>query len=460
MTARHELRAAALDIWQSAVAAVRPERVVTQSLEVARDGLIVCGERLSLGDDARIFVTGGGKAAASMAAAIEEKVAATELSRRLDGWVNVPGDAVLPLERIHVHAARPAGANFPTAAAIAGTREIVARIGKLGPRDLCIFVLSGGGSALLCWPVPGVSLDDKVALTQRLFERGATIGEVNLVRKHLSRVKNGRLGAASTAGRNVALIISDVIGDDPCDIAAGPTCPDTRGLDPLEVIDRRLGSRDGVSDRIIRALAAASPAPAARVTNRVIASNATAVDAAIARAERLGYPATSLGSGIGGDTVTAAGDFARECLALQAGLAVTDKPACLVRGGETTMTFPEDLSPGKGGRNQHFVLVAAAALRRQRARGICILSGGTDGEDGPTDAAGAVVDDQLLAGPKQLDRAMRHHLETFDAYPFFALHDGLIRSGPTHTNVADVQVALVAPAPHGAGAGILPGPQA
>jgi glycerate 2-kinase len=460
MTDRRRLRSDALDIWQCAVTAVRADRVVGAALEVARGGIAVYGERFALDDDARIFVAGGGKAAAAMAAAVENKVAGTEWFGRLDGWVNVPDDATTTLERIHVHAARPAGVNFPTAEAIDGTREIVARIGRLRAQDVCIFLLSGGGSALLCWPARGVSLDDKVGLTRRLFDHGSTIQEINLVRKHLSRVKNGRLGAASAAGRNVALIISDVIGDDPCDIAAGPTCPDARQLDPLDVIDRRLGGRDRVPGDILRALAVREPLPAARVSNHIIASNATAVDAAIARAEHLGCRTVSLGPGNDGDTVAAARNFVRQCLDLQRRLGPSDRPLCLVRGGETTMTIPRNITPGKGGRNQHFVLAAAARLREERARRVCLLSGGTDGEDGPTDAAGAVIDDASLSGNGHLDREIRRHLETFDAYPFLARHECLIRSGPTHTNVADIQVALVEPVKAGPRAGILPAPQA
>lgn len=432
-----ELRSHAQSIWRAGVAAVRPEPLVYQALAELADELRAAR---------RILVIGAGKAGAAMADAVEQALA--DQLDRIEGVVNVPGDTVKPLRKIRLNAARPAATNFPTADGVAGAREMLRLAGSAGPEDVALCLLSGGGSALLPAPVAGVSLADKLAVTKLLHGCGATINEMNAVRKHLSAIKGGRLAQAFTGKALYSLIISDVIGDPLDVIASGPTAPDpTTFADALQIVDRhRLRTQIPAAalshlERGARGDIAETPKSiASNVRNRILGSNVVALAAAQACAEKFGYRVLTLGSYIEGET--------RHVAVMHAGIvrSIVEKgiplaaPVCLLSGGETTVTLAPH--PGKGGRNQEFVL--AALLKLDARPNVVILSGGTDGEDGPTDAAGASADASTLKRANALGLNGWNCLQRNDAYAFFQATGDLFLTGLTGTNVMDVRLFLIA----------------
>ncbi len=451
-----QLRSDASAIWQAGVTAVDSARLVRQCVRVAGDVLCIADEELSLAEIRRIVVVGAGKAGAGMAAGLEAALGRDLLAaKRVTGWVNVPADCVRPLERITLHAARPAGVNEPTAAGVEGSARILRLVERLTPADLCLCLLSGGGSALLPAPAAGITLDDKRAVTQHLSGAGANIQQLNTVRKHLSRIKGGRLARACRAGRLITLIISDVLGDPLDAIASGPTVPDTTtAQEALQVLAQFHAEAAGIAPAVfehLRSQAAAAHSPTSETTGHVdhfvIGNNAVAVDAAGAEAERRGYaPALVAARQPEGD----AESVGRHLAALALRMRSVAGPDCLISGGEPTVTLAPAATRGLGGRNQQLVLAALQSLTApapersagQPLEGILILSGGTDGEDGPTDAAGAWADGPLAHEALARGLDIADHLRRNDAYHFFAPLGGLIRTGPTHTNVCDVRVVL------------------
>jgi hydroxypyruvate reductase/glycerate 2-kinase len=427
----------ALAIWNAAVDAVRPEPLVRAAVEAES----------WLRDAPRVLVVGAGKAGPGMAVGLETGLA--DRLNRVEGLLNVPEGMTAPLKRVRLHAARPRGVNEPTAAGVAGAEEMLRLLQNAGPEDVAVCLLSGGGSALLPAPAEGVTLEDKQAVTKLLHHCGATIDEMNCVRKHLSRVKGWRLADAFRGKRLVSFIISDVVGDPLDVIASGPTAPDpTTFADALAVLSRYVltGSTPAAVLRHLEAGRAGKVAESPKtippnVENRVVGSNRVALDAAKRKAEALGYRVLDLGSFVEGET--------RQVAVAVAGIARSVKqdgvpfapPACILVGGETTVTLGE--SPGKGGRNQEFTLAVLAKLGAAGMSAVTVLSGGTDGEDGPTDAAGAVADATTLAALAEPRLSAEDHLHRHDAYPFFDKVGGLVRCGLTGTNVMDVRVILV-----------------
>lgn len=235
-----DLRSAARQIWQAGVDAVSSERLVLKVVQCDGQRLNVCGHEFSIAELDRIVVLGAGKAGAGMAAAIEHALGDELVDAKVSGWVNVPADCVRPLRKIVLHAARPAGVNEPTEAGVFGAEKILDLARSLGPRDLGLVLISGGGSALLPAPIPEITLADKQAITRWLMESGASINELNVVRKRLSRIKGGGLARAAASAKSlVTLIISDVIGDPLDVIASGPTVADTSTADEaLAVLTR------------------------------------------------------------------------------------------------------------------------------------------------------------------------------------------------------------------------------
>jgi glycerate 2-kinase len=460
-----ELRRDALAIWHAGVEAVRSPRLVRQALRIDGNTLVIGGDAILLRAIRRIVVVGAGKAGAGMAEAVETTLGRQLMvEKELLGWVNVPANCVRPLRRIHLHAARPAGVNEPTPEGVAGTQEILRLVESLGPDDLCLCLISGGGSALMPAPVEGISLADKLAITRYLSAAGANIEQLNAVRKQLSRIKGGGLMRACRAGRLVSLIISDVLGDPLDIIASGPTAADSSTPQiALDVLHRFSARQAGIAPAAFEYLEAAASrqtsatgraqsttkagSPDPRVINLVIGNNATAVAAAAAEAERLGYSVSSssaacsegLAEEVGRDLGNAA-------------LKMCDGPGarCLVAGGEPVVKLVDASRRGLGGRNQQLVLAALLQLSNDGARGIALLSGGTDGEDGPTDAAGAVFDADVLAAARRAGLDAADYLARNDAYHFFAPLNALIKTGPTHTNVCDVRVVVVDRAAGGA----------
>lgn len=448
MTVRsaEQLSRDALQIWQAAVTAVDSVRLVRQALRVEGNLLTIGDDELDLQQIRRIIVVGAGKAGAGMAAGVEQALGPQLAeAKQLTGWLNVPADCVRKLSRIHLHAARPAGRNEPTAEGVAGSLEILKLVETAGPDDLVLCLISGGGSALLPAPIEGVTLADKQVVTKLLSAAGANIAELNTVRKALSRIKGGGLARACRAGRLATLIISDVLGDPLDVIASGPTVPSTTGpADALRVLEKHDAAKAGIAPAVFDVLhqrRSESSTFACTVTNTVIGNNATAVDAAGLEAERLGYShAMDAATKLEGP----AEDVGRHLAEMAIRMRVQSGPDCLITGGEPTVTLaPEDLR-GRGGRNQQLVLAALQHLQQAGVTSNCaILSGGTDGEDGPTDAAGAVIDERLLK-MAPLDReAIADALRRNDAYTFFDARHGLIKTGPTHTNVCDVRVVVV-----------------
>ena len=448
-------------IWHAAVAAVDSRRLVRDNVRVERPWLWVGGERLLLSDVRRILVVGAGKAGAGMAEGFEGALGeAVMAEKQVTGWINVPEDCVRPLKRIHLHAARPPGLNEPTPAGVQGAEQILQLVRSAADEDLCVCLLSGGGSALLPAPAAGITLADKQALARHLSAAGANIRELNAVRKQLSRIKGGGLARACRAGCLITLIISDVLGDPLEVIASGPTVPDP--ATPHEALDilRRFAAREaGISPRVFEFLTQAAEQPLqerahlrTRVVHRIIGNNAKAVDAAGAEAERRGYAhAMMAATQLEGQ----AEDVGRHLAEMADRMRREPGPDCLITGGEPVVQLAPPDRRGLGGRNQQLVLAALDRLirlaegrapepaTRNPLQALALLSGGTDGEDGPTDAAGAMIDEAVFDAMCRQHMLPQDYLRRNDAYHFFQPLGALIKTGPTHTNVCDVRVAVV-----------------
>lgn len=407
------LRRDAEQIWMTALRAVAPERLVAARTEALREAVAASD---------RVVVVGGGKAAAGLAAGIEAALGEGLLERHdVTGLVSVPEGCGRSLARIAVRETRPVGANLPTPAVVEATREMLALVGGLGPRDLVIVAITGGGSALLAAPRAGVTLAEKIATTRRLSEAGADITTLNAARRDMSLVKGGGLARACRAGRLVAIVLSDVIGSDLAVIASGPCV--------------------------------ASEAPAAawttprgcRVEHVVVGDNATAVEAAAAKAWDLGYDVAIDTATDGAVAETVGRNLALRGLERLAETERDGRPRAVIAGGEAIVRVPA--AHGIGGRNQQTALAAVAEVRARAGTwpaGLLVASIGTDGEDGPTDAAGGVIDAEI-AGTID-SAALTAALARCDAYPLLAASRGLVRTGPTGTNVADVKIVLARPA--------------
>ncbi len=444
----------ARSIWQAGVDAVDSGCLVRSAIDCDGTTLDVCGHRHLLETIGRLVVVGGGKAGAGMAAEVEALLPADFISDRVSGWVNVPADCVRPLEAIRLHAARPAGVNEPTAEGVTGSSEILKLVAEATSDDVVLVLVSGGGSALLPAPATGISLADKLAVTRLLMLSGATINQLNCVRKRLSAVKGGNLArAAASAAALHCLLISDVIGDPLDIIASGPTVTDT-GSDAqaLEVLRQFASRDDDVPDAVWRFLEArasdtdgeADDAVFQRVSNHVIGNNEVAVAAATSHAESRGYHVHSLGSDNQGIAREHGVELLELCRAIRAGEGPVAAPACVISGGEPVVQLAETDQPRRGGRNQELVLAVIQQAWETGLDRIAILSGGTDGEDGPTDAAGALVDQDLLKTARSRGLNPEPYLAINDSYTYFEAVGGLLQTGPTHTNVMDLRVALVA----------------
>jgi hydroxypyruvate reductase len=384
----------------------------------------------------RLIVIGAGKASAAMARAVEQYWAGP-----LEGLVVTRYGHGVPCERIEiVEASHP----VPDAAGEAAAMRIFERISRLTAADRVLALISGGGSALLAAPAPGVTLADKRALTSALLKSGASIAEINSVRKHLSALKGGRLAAAAWPAPMLTLAISDVPGDDPAVIASGPTVPDpTTCADALATLDRyAIPLPSGLRERL-QSGELETPKPGdphlAASTFRLVASPRQMLEAAAAEAQRLGLTPLILGDAIEGE--------AREVGRAMAGMALACSrhgfpakiPCVLLSGGETTVTVRGN---GRGGRNTEFLLGLALALGG--ASGIHALAADTDGIDGSEDNAGAFVTPDTLARARAAGVDALAHLSANDAWGFFEALDDLLVTGPTRTNVNDFRVILIA----------------
>lgn len=442
-----QLRSDARRIWQAGVDGVDSARLVRQAVHVTGDTLSVADETIDLNAVRRIVVVGAGKAGTGMAAGLLAALGPRLVAeKQVSGWLNVPGDCVRPLPPLRLCAARPAGSNEPTEGGLRGTEEILRLVGSLTSDDVCLCLISGGASALLPAPAEGILLADKLAVTRHLSGAGANIEELNAVRKQLSRVKAGGLARACRAGRLVTLVISDVLGDPLDIIASGPTVPIAgTAEEALAVLERFQAREAGIAPAVFELLERRCHLPppppvACRVTNHIIGNNAVAVDAAGIAAERLGYShaMTSAARSEG-----QAEDVGRHLAEMALAMRGQPGPDCLISGGEPVVTLVDTGRRGLGGRNQQLALAALDVLAGDGGQGIALISGGTDGEDGPTDAAGALVDAAVIAAARDAGLHPAEYLRRNDAYHFFEPLGALIKTGPTHTNVCDLRVVVV-----------------
>jgi len=433
------LRSDAVAIFNAAVRAVDAANAVTRSVHVNGAVLEVANRSYSLADFQNIYVLGAGKAAVPMAQAVE-----TLLGERVSGGIVVTkyGQG-RRLRKIRViEAAHP----IPDLAGEEAAQRIAAIAQQATAQDLLFFLVSGGGSALMPYPVDGLTLAEKQTVTHLLLRSGATIQETNMLRRHLSQLKGGKLARLAYPAQVVTLIVSDVVGDSLEDIASGPTAPDlSRYADCWEII-RKYRLQDSIPaavratlDRGIRGEIAetvkAGDAAFVNVNNIIIASNRHATEAARGHAEHLGYRATVLSNTIEGESREVA---KRQAAAFKKFLTeLLPEPLCFISGGETTVTVTGD---GVGGRNQEYAL--AAAIELAGARGVVALCAGTDGIDGPTDAAGAVVDGATVSRGRMQGCDAAAFLARNDAYHFLQATADLLITGPTDTNVMDLQVML------------------
>jgi glycerate 2-kinase len=392
----------------------------------------------------RVHVVGAGKASGAMAAAVEEAWG----SRITDGVIAVKDGYLAPTRRIRL---LEAGHPVPDERGAAAANEIRALAESATAEDLVLVLVSGGGSALTPAPVPPITLADKQAMTRLLLAAGANINQLNTVRKHCSLLKGGQLARAAAPARVEALLLSDVIGDPLDVIASGPTTPDVSTFaEALAILDR-FGLREkaprGIVERLERGARGEIPeTPKAgdpifeRVRNTVIGNNALVVDAAAARARELRLNAHVLTRALEGEAREVAETFVEMAREIKAGQGPVAAPACLIAGGETTVTVR---GKGKGGRCQEFALAAALAV--DGMEDVAVLAAGTDGTDGPSDAAGAIADSQSVARARArgLDPAAR--LAENDSYPLFAALGDLVVTGPTNTNLLDLYVIVVGP---------------
>lgn len=433
-------------IWQAGVDGVRSDRLVRENVHVEGDWLVVGDDELDLRAIDRIVVVGAGKAGAGMARGLEQALGPQILrEKKVTGWLNVPADCVEKLRCITLHAGRPAGRNEPTAEGVLGSQKILEIVEKCSENDLCLVLISGGGSALLPAPVSAISLADKLALTKHLSGSGANIKQLNIVRSQLSEIKAGGLARHSRAGSTISLIISDVMGD-PIDlIASGPTSPTSAtAADALAILEelRALEIAPAATKYLRERASQSSPAAEIKtqVTNLVIGNIAVAVDAAGVEAEKRGYSHTMHIS----RELEGAAEEVGQSLAVQARYMRAHAGSdCLITGGEPTVRLPPDDVRGKGGRNQQLILAAAAEFFPEEATGLAMISGGTDGEDGPTNAAGAVLDVKTLPALLSDRDRLEEAIASCDAYPLLADHEALVVTGPTHTNVCDLRVVVV-----------------
>ena len=440
MKTERKLRQQAFEIFRAALAAADPAAAIARHVRL-RSGTLIAGRtRYPLRAISKIHVVGAGKAGSAMALAIEKLALPAE--KRGESLVNVKYGHLAKLRWIRLN---ESGHPVPDEPGVRGAGRIAEIAAGAGADDLVICLISGGASALLPFPAPPVTLEEKQAVTKLLLACGASIHEINTVRKHISAIKGGQLARMAYPARVLALILSDVIGDNLDVIGSGITAPDASTFAGARAVLEKYGILDRTPASILERLDSGArgairetPKPGdpafARVQNLIVGSNRLAVEAAAAKARELGFRPLILSTEIEGET--------REIARMHAAIAreiahygrPVPPPACVISGGETTVTLRGN---GLGGRNQEFALAAAldiAGLKR-----IVVLSGGTDGTDGPTDAAGAIADGYTLARSPEA----RKYLDANDSYHYFEALGDLVITGPTNTNVMDVRVMLV-----------------
>jgi glycerate 2-kinase len=436
------LRQDAIAILKHGIKSVDPANAIKRDLVVENNRLDIQGKVYDLSAYENIFIIGAGKASAAMAKAIEDLLG----DRIKGGIVNVKYGHTAPLKIVR---ANEAGHPVPDEAGLAGTNQILQLLRQTGQRDLVFCLISGGGSALLPCPAEGITLEDKQRLTKALLDCGATIHEINSLRKQVSKVKGGRLAQLVYPSTLVSLILSDVIGDDLDSIASGPTVPDnTTFTDCLNILERHKIHGQIPSSILqyvekgcrgeVRETPKADDPVFKRTQNVIIGSNKQALSAAKEQADKLGYNSLILSSFIEGETTEVAKVHAAIAKEILSTGNPVGRPACVVSGGETTVKIK---GSGLGGRNQEFALAAAISI--DGLEGVLILSAGTDGTDGPTEAAGAIADGSSIRRSKELGMVAEKYLRDNNSYNFFKPLRDLVITGPTNTNVMDLRIIMV-----------------
>ncbi len=436
------LKDAAGEIFQAALEAVSPDNCLRRNLRLSDSRLWVGKRCHDLSRRGKLYLIGAGKASAAMALALEKL-----LGDRIDaGLIITKYGHGVPLRFSRL---MEAGHPVPDENGCRATDALLDLVGRAGPDDLIVCLISGGGSALTPAPAEGIPLADKQETTRLLLASGATIHEINTLRKHLSRIKGGKLCAAANGARITSLILSDVIGDDLDSIASGMTAPDPSTFADCLVILTAYNLQDripkvirdhfenGASGRLQE-----TPKPGdalfSKVSNHIIGSISDALAAAEKKAASLGFEPMVLTSTLHGEareTAKALCSIARE---IKTFARPVIPPACLLSGGETTVTVK---GRGRGGRNTEFAL--SAAIELSGTNDTLLLSAGTDGSDGPTDAAGAFACGSTLVRAEGLGLTTGRYLKENDSYNYFRLLGDLLRTGPTHTNVMDLQILLL-----------------
>ena len=436
------MRQKAEKIFRAALKAVDPIEAVLRYVKTVDGALQVGGRRFEFKDYDRILVVGAGKAGAPMARALEDLLG----DRISDGVIVVKEGHSLPLQHVRI---QEAGHPVPDERGIRGAADILSLVNEAGERDLVLCVISGGGSALLVAPAEGVTLKDKQEVTRLLLACGADIHEINTVRKHLSRTKGGWLARSAHPATVVTLILSDVIGDDLNVIGSGPTVPDPTTFADAEGVFKKydIWQRvpSSVKDRIQKGLKGdlkdtpkSGDVAFQRCYFELVGTNIQALIAASKEAERQGYQPLILSSTVEGEAREVVKVLTAIAKEVRSSANPIPAPACILCGGETTVTLQGD---GKGGRNQEFAL--AAALIIDGMENVVVLSAGTDGTDGPTDAAGAIADGTTVTRAKAKGLDPLNYLRRNDAYHFLQALGDLVITGPTRTNVMDVYMVLV-----------------
>ncbi|MGA2712681.1 MAG: glycerate kinase [Bryobacteraceae bacterium] len=423
---KHNLRKDAKAILMAALAAADPTAAVEKVLRARED----------LDRYEHIFVVGAGKAAGTMARAVEQLLG----SRISLGCVNVKDGDTAKTQSIEL---RYCGHPIPDERGLSGAKRIAEICSEAGGDDLVICLLSGGASALTPYPAPPITLTEKRETTRLLLACGANIHEINAVRKHISAIKGGQLARLAAPAHVLSLILSDVVGDDLDVIGSGPTAPDASTFQTAFAILEKYELRERVPVRVRERLRnGATETPKAadplfeNVENIIVGSNQKSLESAARAARDMGYRTMILSSTIEGETRDVARLHAAIGRQIRTHSQPLRPPACVISGGETTVTMSD--GAGKGGRNQEFAL--AAAIDAAGLEDILILSVGTDGSDGPTDAAGAMADGTTIARARlSASEALSNH----DAYPFFEDTGDLVITGSTGTNVMDLHLILV-----------------
>ena len=436
------MREKAKSIFFASLKGADPKLCVKRFLMV-ENGYILAGDlRKKLNEINKILVVGAGKASALMAQATEE-VLGDEID---SGAVVSKTGYQAPLKKIKLYFG---GHPYPDENGVKGTQMIIETVSEAGENDLVISLFSGGGSSLLVSPFDGISLEDKKRITRLLLECGANIDEINTIRKHISKVKGGRLAKLAYPAQIVSLILSDVIGDRLDSIASGPTAPDpTTFKDCLEVLFKyKLMDKIPKSIKVFlennqnkKDCETLKPGDLVfeKVKNIIVGSNLTALKEAQRKAKELDFNTLMLSSTISGDTRKAALEHAELARRIKVEKKIVPPPACVISGGETTV---EVKGKGLGGRNQEFVLVSAIEI--DGLKNVVIASLNTDGTDGPTDAAGAICDGFTVSRAKKKNLDPKEYLDQNDSYHFFQQLGDLIKTGPTNTNVMDIHIILV-----------------